>query len=740
MAHAGLTQRQIWEARPWRLALLSLVLLAGANCPALAEEELFVSPLTDLGGLTLTPFGQCQATLTLDPERRFAGQPTATVSYQFKGKEYGICQLRFMPAALQPDMARISCRIYGDNSSNVAELYCVDAEGEIFKRNDGVGAPEWRVVDGYFKDFRHDPYSGSQNGNRKVDWPLKEIGLQVVNYGVWGKALPQGKMSLADLKIFASPQATGKALQQAADAGGDKLLVAAKAAGITVDGRLGDWEPRGGITLDSRSCKVIEGDGAGYSAEVRAAYDARTLYVAAVVRDPEVRGDFNGHNIYQNDGIELWFDIRGDSLFSMNQPDDYQIGLTFTTGLQRPGVWVWRNEKPAFLLAGIRSVTTKTPDGYVIEAAIPLDAFEGLVLPADGQVVHFNVSLCNTGAKTFSRLLWSGSHIGHPATFGLLAFGPPIPAAVAEARQKHAAQTASFITQNGLDSHYQGAPRIVKVDAATTVGRYHKYEIDVDLAAEYANPFDYDDFRLYGEFTSPSGTIQVVDGFHVQPQRIFIYGAPYFDSLTPHGPSKWQIRFAPTELGRYTFRVVGIDRKGRRATTEKSGFLSVTSPSDGFLRVSPDDPEYLQFDSGRKFFGIGYASHFWDKTGILTSLKNSLNQLAYFGANYTSINLENNANCGFMLETGKLGWYDQESASKLDYLISIAESRKVYLIPCLNQTGLALFDSWPSNKYNQANGGPCGSVVDYFSNPEALRLIKNRIRYTVARWGYSTAI
>ncbi|MFA5205781.1 MAG: hypothetical protein WC708_15400, partial [Lentisphaeria bacterium] len=95
---------------------------------------------------------------------------------------------------------------------------------------------------------------------------------------------------------------------------------------------------------------------------------------------------------------------------------------------------------------------------------------------------------------------------------------------------------------------------------------------------------------------------------------------------------------------------------------------------------------------------------------------------------------------GFMLETGKLGWYDQESASKLDYLISIAESRKVYLIPCLNQTGLALFDGWPSNKYNQANGGPCGSVVDYFSNPEALRLIKNRTRYTVARWGYSTAI
>jgi hypothetical protein len=44
---------------------------------------------------------------------------------------------------------------------------------------------------------------------------------------------------------------------------------------------------------------------------------------------------------------------------------------------------------------------------------------------------------------------------------------------------------------------------------------------------------------------------------------------------------------------------------------------------------------------------------------------------------------------------------------------------------------------WDENPFNAKKGGPCQSVADFFVNPEAKRLYKNRLRYFIARYGYS---
>ena len=48
--------------------------------------------------------------------------------------------------------------------------------------------------------------------------------------------------------------------------------------------------------------------------------------------------------------------------------------------------------------------------------------------------------------------------------------------------------------------------------------------------------------------------------------------------------------------------------------------------------------------------------------------------------------------------------------------------------------------AWPAfhtNPYSATNGGPCQVPADIFTNPEARRLFRQRLRHTLARWGYS---
>ena len=47
---------------------------------------------------------------------------------------------------------------------------------------------------------------------------------------------------------------------------------------------------------------------------------------------------------------------------------------------------------------------------------------------------------------------------------------------------------------------------------------------------------------------------------------------------------------------------------------------------------------------------------------------------------------------------------------------------------------------WNSNPYNAINGGPCEKPGDFFTSPEAKARYKARLRYLVARWGYSRSV
>lgn len=101
-----------------------------------------------------------------------------------------------------------------------------------------------------------------------------------------------------------------------------------------------------------------------------------------------------------------------------------------------------------------------------------------------------------------------------------------------------------------------------------------------------------------------------------------------------------------------------------------------------------------------------------------------------------------------VLDAPGLGRYYSKTAERLDEILKLAEDKGIYIMLTFDYHGIfkSFIDVWASNAewrtnpYNAANGGPCENQVDFFTSAEAKRLYKNKLRYIVARWGYSTNI
>ena len=77
------------------------------------------------------------------------------------------------------------------------------------------------------------------------------------------------------------------------------------------------------------------------------------------------------------------------------------------------------------------------------------------------------------------------------------------------------------------------------------------------------------------------------------------------DWLHPTGQAAWKVRFAPSKAGHWQFKLIAKDGGGQ-AETQPQSFIVAPSANKGFIRVSPNDPRYFEFDNGDLFLGLGY--------------------------------------------------------------------------------------------------------------------------------------
>ena len=142
--------------------------------------------------------------------------------------------------------------------------------------------------------------------------------------------------------------------------------------------------------------------------------------------------------------------------------------------------------------------------------------------------------------------------------------------------------------------------------ASETIGKWEVYEINLTTTNTYLNP--YKDVILSATFNGPNEKEITIEGFW-------------------YGCNTWKVRFAPTEVGRWTYTIISNDDQlnGKTGTIE-----AISSDKKGFIKVNPTNPHSFMYDDGTPFFWMGDT--LWDDPGY-TRFKDYIDLISSYNYN-----------------------------------------------------------------------------------------------------------
>lgn len=280
--------------------------------------------------------------------------------------------------------------------------------------------------------------------------------------------------------------------------------------------------------------------------------------------------------------------------------------------------------------------------------------------------------------------------------------------------------------------------------AARQCAKYDTVEIPLAIEANVTNPYDPADIAVDAVFTSPSGRTITVPGFLCQSFDRALQGDE--EVLTSRGSPDWRVRFTPAEEGRYEF---SVRLSGKSGQAEWSGGVLDVSPSadPGFVRISATNPRYLAFDDGTPYFAIGH-NVCWPNASRTYDYEDYFARMAEAGENYTRLWLGPGWS-PFSIQRyappeAGLTHFDQRSAWRLDYVLDLAKRYGIRVMLCLESFNylrrIDPYPSWDLTPYRADAGGPISEPGEFFTNEDARRWFKARMRYLVARHGHHTAV
>jgi hypothetical protein len=129
------------------------------------------------------------------------------------------------------------------------------------------------------------------------------------------------------------------------------------------------------------------------------------------------------------------------------------------------------------------------------------------------------------------------------------------------------------------------------------VARWEVHEFSIRARTHVANPFR--EASLVGEFISPSGRTNILDGFY-------------------DGEDTWRLRFAPEEEGEWSYLL-----RGEGTEAYQRGRLRCTAPrAHGFIRIHPQNPYAFAHADGAPFFPMGDTCYgLFDDSPITPALR-----------------------------------------------------------------------------------------------------------------------
>ncbi|WP_337173146.1 DUF5060 domain-containing protein [Paludisphaera sp.] len=274
--------------------------------------------------------------------------------------------------------------------------------------------------------------------------------------------------------------------------------------------------------------------------------------------------------------------------------------------------------------------------------------------------------------------------------------------------------------------------------------------LDTDVHARHDNPFDPGQIAVDAEVTTPDGRKVDVPGYYHAPFRL--ERGDGGESLRPDGEPGFRVRYAPTVAGPHSMVLRARDASGV-VRAAPMAFEAVASKSPGFVRVAEKSPRYFRHDDGSSYFAVGENVCWSGWRTPIAEYEAWFGALGKAGGNWARLWLAFNEK-GLEWSpkptpkpgTGSyqgLGRYALDNAWRLDEVLRVAEGNGVRLVYCIGTYGEfkdgGFFNegSWVSNPYNARNGGPCAKPEDFWTDPTARKLYKQRLHYLVARWGHS---
>lgn len=274
---------------------------------------------------------------------------------------------------------------------------------------------------------------------------------------------------------------------------------------------------------------------------------------------------------------------------------------------------------------------------------------------------------------------------------------------------------------------------------------WQRLEFRIAGVPTVTNPFDPDLIRVEATFQPPTGPALVVPGFWYQAWQRHLTGNR--EKLSATQAPEWRLRFAPPAAGNYSVSVTVFTNHQPTGLTGSTNFSvpEEAPPRSGYVRIAASG-QYFETGDGQPLRLIG-ANVCWHGSRGTYDYDDWLPAMQAAGENYFRLWM---CPWSFGLETAtnSLNRYRLDEAWRLDYVLQQAEQRGFYVELCLDYHGMFASEPdywggnnfWPSHPYHVAQGGPCATPNAFFTNAAARALYQKRLRYLVARYGYSPSL
>lgn len=261
---------------------------------------------------------------------------------------------------------------------------------------------------------------------------------------------------------------------------------------------------------------------------------------------------------------------------------------------------------------------------------------------------------------------------------------------------------------------------------------YQRFEVLFNVSGlRFSNPFNASEIDVVGYITTPSRKTLAIPAFYT------VSYARYGSDVRLEERALWSLRFTPREPGNYTLVIRARSPVTGEEVSSQEVKIDVEScsPLKGFASI--DSSGYLVFDDGSSeiLLGINLA---WPPSAsdAIPFYERWFKKLEEAGVKVVRVGL---VPWALSLEWDTLNRYSMLNAARLDEVVRLAEEHGIKMIFVFMWHN-ELADKWRENPYNAERGGPLKSPEGFWSNSVAREAFKNKVRYVIARWGYSPSI